>query len=168
MKRAGVLVFATALAAACGEGVTAPGELRGTITLSATEIAPAQPVTVHLTLVNTGGRQVVFSLPLHFASDQAPIVVWPGERTAAAAARHIRELGACAGAARVPPPGDVTITLYVKTGGAVLGVGFGSDHPSPVHDAWADCAARTIGRWAFDDPGDHVVKASFRYRPKQP
>ena len=85
MKRAGVLVFATALAAACGEGVTAPGELRGTITLSATEIAPAQPVTVHLTLVNTGGRQVVFEGNLCLSdffvvTDQAGARVGPGPR----------------------------------------------------------------------------------------
>lgn len=115
-----------------------------------------------------GGRQVVFSVPLHFASDQPPIAIWPGERTAATAARHTGELDRCATAARVPPPGDVTVTLHVAKGGVVPAVGFGSRHPRPVHDAWADCAARAIRRWAFDDPGDQVVKASFRYRPKRP
>ena len=111
-----------------------------------------------------GGKQVVFSLPLHFASDQPSIAIWPGPRTAASAARHTHELDACAGAARVPPPGEVTVTIYVATGGVVRAIGFGSRHPRPMHDAWADCAARTIGRWVFDDPGEEVVKASFGYR----
>ncbi|HTE56358.1 MAG TPA: AgmX/PglI C-terminal domain-containing protein [Kofleriaceae bacterium] len=115
-----------------------------------------------------GGKQVVFSVPLHFASDQPPMAIWAGPRTAASAARHTRELDACAGAARVPPPGEVTVTMYVTTDGAVAAIGFGSDHPSPVHEAWADCAARTIGRWVFDDPGEQMVKESFPYRPKQP
>lgn len=114
------------------------------------------------------GRQAVFTVPLHLASDQPPAKLWPGERTAAVAGRHVAELDRCAGAGSAAAPGDVLVTLYVGERGSVLAVGFASSHPRPLHEPWADCAARTVAGWTFDDPKGMVVKAMFRYRPKRP
>lgn len=110
-----------------------------------------------------GSSQAVFTMPLHFASDQPAIDSLPGEVTAAAVAKRVADIDACA-AGGSPAPSDVTVTLYIGERGAVQSAGFSSAHVAPIHDSWAECAAKVVAAWTFPDPNGKIVKAAFGYR----
>jgi hypothetical protein len=113
-----------------------------------------------------GNSQAVFTMPLHFASDQPAIDTLPGEVTAAAAAKRVADIDTCArGGSQAPS--EVTVTLYIGERGAVQAAGFSSAHVTPIHDSWAECAAKVVAAWTFPDPKGKIVKAAFGYRPRK-
>lgn len=113
-----------------------------------------------------GNSQAVFRVPLHFASDQPAIGSWPGELTAAAAAKRVADIDTCGGGAS-QAPSEVTVTLYIGERGAVQSAGFSSAHMTPIHDSWAECAAKVVEAWTFPDPTGRIVKTAFGYRPRK-
>jgi TonB family protein len=112
-----------------------------------------------------GDRKADFTLPLDFSGGRGRVVWWEEERVEAHVSQKMAGLDECAGKSGAADPSNVVVTVYLGNRGAVKSVGFASESPSGIEDAWADCAAEEVRSWALSDPLGKIAKTAFRYRP---
>jgi TonB family protein len=112
-----------------------------------------------------GDRQADFTLPLDFSGGRGRVVWWEEERVEAHVSQKRAGLDECADKSGAARPSNVVVTIYLGNRGAVKSVGFASESPAGIEDAWADCAAEEVRSWALSDPLGKIAKTAFRYRP---
>lgn len=105
--------------------------------------------------VPKGKKDADVTIPLEFTG-RRDAIWWEIDEVNAVLGKRIADLDRCEGA-----PAQVTVTLYLGARGKVQAAGFAS--PSPIDDAWAECAYGTVTKWTLRDPKGVVAKLAFEY-----
>lgn len=110
------------------------------------------------------GGDADFQIPLDFSA-KGRSEPWDEDQGLRAVGGQLGKLAECDAAKGVtlPPPRDVTITVYVGPRGKAQSVGFASA-TSVIDDVWADCAEKAALGWRLPDPKGTVAKLAVRYR----